>query len=455
MAPVGKHSKPSGDVAAGGSSSVPQASPGTRFAHSDAQAGQDGASERTQVARRVGTRFKTSSNDAQAAARSYGQPEAQVSGAQEVPAPQETMRMPSARPMQPTSENFTAAPDLSQYTYEAQEPTKPKKLPFVVGIVGMIVACGSGLFSIVGIALGVAALVLRFRATKGDAGCKAPRATLVLGILALIFGVAMFAYVPKGAIEVSVRAEEWESSYGDVQIDVTGTTDDGEKVDLSVAVTPGQTKELDDLEAGNYELTVDAGELSFDDAVYQVDPARHSVAFDGKTDEAVEFVVTVDGQATQKLIAEKAAAEKKAAEEKAAKAQEEAEHKAQEEAERREKEEAEKKAQEEAEREAEEKRQAEEAAAASNTGDQQAEQQAPAESDVPETDSPAETTGVNTGDQSQTDTSAPGDPIVYYTPNGEKYHTEGCSTLSRSKTIEHGPRSEVSLTRDACEVCNP
>ena len=442
MAPVGKHSSPSGDVAAGGSSSVPQASSGTRFAHSSAQAGQNGDSERTQVERRVGTRFKTSSNDAQAAARSYGQPEAQVGGAQEVPAPQETMR-------------FAAAPDLSQYTYEAQEPAKPKKLPLVLGIVGIIVACGSGLLSIVGIALGIAALVLRFKAKRDGAGCKAPRATLVLGILALIFGVAMFAHVPKGAIEVSVRAEEWESSYGDVQIDVTGTTDDGENVDLSVAVTPGQTKELDDLEAGNYELTVDAGELSFDDAVYQADPAQHSVAFDGKNDEAVEFAVTVDGQATQKLIAEKAAAEKKAAEEKAAKAQEEAERKAQEEAERREKEEAEKKAQEEAEREAEEERQAEEAAAASNTEDQQAEQQIQQESGASESTGVVSdnqeqgATGESSNSQNQTN-----DRTVYVTNTGDRYHSAGCSSLRKSK-IPMSISDAQAQGYTPCGNCNP
>ena len=441
MASVGKHLKPSGSSAAGGSSSAPSASVGRRFAHSEVQPDQGAAAGQTQATRRVGTRFKNSANDGQSA----------VQGDL---ASQETVRMPSARPMQPTSASSAAAPDLSQYTYEAREPVKPKKLPLVLGIAGTIVACGSGLFSIVGIALGVAALVLRFRAKKAGAGCKAPRATLVFGILALVFGVAMFAYVPKGAIEISVRAEEWEGSYGDVQVDVTGTTDEGESVDLSVAVTPGQTKELDDLEAGSYELTVDAGELSFDDVVYQVDPAQHSVAFDGTTDEAVEFAVTVDGQATQKLIAEKAAAEKKAAEEKAAKEQEEAERKAQE-AEKREKEEAEKKAQEEAERQVEEERQAEEAAATSSAEDQQDEQQIQQESGT------GESAGVISGNQEQgaaeespNNQNQSNDRTVYVTNTGEKYHSAGCSSLRKS-SIPMSISDAQAQGYTPCGNCNP
>lgn len=43
---------------------------------------------------------------------------------------------------------------------------------------------------------------------------------------------------------------------------------------------------------------------------------------------------------------------------------------------------------------------------------------------------------------------------VYWTPNGEKYHRQTCSTLSRSKTVYSGTVGQAG-GRTACKVCKP
>lgn len=51
----------------------------------------------------------------------------------------------------------------------------------------------------------------------------------------------------------------------------------------------------------------------------------------------------------------------------------------------------------------------------------------------------------------------PVEEIVYWTPNGKSYHsTEGCRTLSRSKTILSGTVSEAIASGhgDPCDVCH-
>ena len=61
-------------------------------------------------------------------------------------------------------------------------------------------------------------------------------------------------------------------------------------------------------------------------------------------------------------------------------------------------------------------------------------------------------TSGDTDDSDKTSGSSSGG-IVYWTPNGEVYHsTSSCSTLSRSKTIYHGTIEESGKSRP-CKVC--
>lgn len=60
------------------------------------------------------------------------------------------------------------------------------------------------------------------------------------------------------------------------------------------------------------------------------------------------------------------------------------------------------------------------------------------------------------GSASSTPASDPQADVVYVTPSGKKYHRQGCSTLSRSRTVISMSRSEaVASGRDACKVCKP
>lgn len=76
---------------------------------------------------------------------------------------------------------------------------------------------------------------------------------------------------------------------------------------------------------------------------------------------------------------------------------------------------------------------------------------------VSSTQTSTESTANNTWETGSDYEPEPQGGIVYWTPNGESYHsTKNCSTLKRSKTISSGTVSEAIASGhgDPCNVCN-
>ena len=182
-----------------------------------------------------------------------------------------------------------------------------------------------------------------------------------------------------GTLSLAVSIEGWESSNQGVPVTVTGTSEDGQKVEQQVVVTPGQTKALE-LSAGSYDFAVDGSKISTQTVAYKSATVHES--FSGEKDVTVSVSVSQDAEATQELA--------RKAEEEAAKAEAEAKAKAEAEEAARAQAEAEAAAQAQAQAEAQRKA---EAAAAAQTNEQ----------------------------------------TVYITKTGEKYHHDGCQYLKKSK----------------------
>lgn len=176
-----------------------------------------------------------------------------------------------------------------------------------------------------------------------------------------------------GTLFLRIDIEGWDASRGDISVNVTGESQNDEKIDETVRVTPGKDTELA-YTAGSYTFSVSADDLSDDAIVYE--SGILGVTFDGTQDQTAVLEISQDVEATEAIAQQKAEKEARAQAEaeEAARAQAEAEAAAQ------------------AEAEAEARRQSE---------------QAPS---------------IQTNEQT-----------VYITKTGEKYHNSGCSSLRKSK----------------------
>ena len=188
-----------------------------------------------------------------------------------------------------------------------------------------------------------------------------------------------------GMVTISLSVEDWTGTDTAGTVTVSGTTDDGDAVQDSIALLPGDERLLY-YEPGSYTLAVDSAPFSTEDVIYASLSRTITV---GSKDLAVSLAVKKDAEAIAAKQAEKAAAEE---------AQRQAEEAAAQEAQRQAEEAAAQEAQRQAEAAAEAQRQAEAAAAA------QAQQQ--------------------TQQNEQT---------VYITGTGSKYHRDGCQYLRKSK----------------------
>ncbi|WP_455137669.1 hypothetical protein [Thermophilibacter sp.] len=177
--------------------------------------------------------------------------------------------------------------------------------------------------------------------------------------------------VEQGKLSLLVSADDEVAANGPFSVDVTGTPDDGEKINATITVSPGEPLDLN-YGPGSYTFVI-AGR-TVEETVYA--QAESTVEFDGAHDQTVSLVVQVDDEAT------KALADQRAAEE-ATRAQAEAEAQARAQAE----------AEAQARAQAEAERQRAEAAAPSQTNER----------------------------------------TVYITRTGEKYHESWCSSLRKSK----------------------
>lgn len=203
-----------------------------------------------------------------------------------------------------------------------------------------------------------------------------------------------------GSLVLRLMVDGWDG--GVVPVRVSGSQDDGEKVNAALSVKPGEDCELS-YSAGSYTFVVDGSDLTSDVTVYG--DAEKSVQFDGAGDEVVSLEVPVDVEATEEL------SEKRAAEE-AARAQAEAE------------------ATEQARAEAEAAAQAQAQAEAEAAARAQAEAEAAA--------------------QAQTQKN---EQTVYITNTGGKYHNAGCRYL-KSSSIPISLSAAVAQGYTPCKVCH-
>lgn len=211
-----------------------------------------------------------------------------------------------------------------------------------------------------------------------------------------------------GSLLLRVTAEGWGG--GQIPVRVSGSQDDGEKINATLSVTPGEDLELT-YAAGAYTFAIAGEDVASDSVVYA--DAEKDVEFDGSDDEIVLLEVPVDDEATDALA-------KKKVEEEAARAEAEAAARAQAEAEEA--------ARAQAEAEAAAQAQAEAEAAAREQAEAEAAAQAQAE-----TERNAQT--------------------VYITNTGEKYHNAGCRYLRQSK-IPISLSDAVAQGYTPCKVCH-
>lgn len=188
-----------------------------------------------------------------------------------------------------------------------------------------------------------------------------------------------------GMVTVSLSVEDWTGADTSGTITISGTTNDGDTAQDSIALAPGDERLLY-YEPGSYTLSVDGAPFSTGDVIYA--SATRTITV-GNNNLAVALAIEKDDEAIAAKQAEKAAAEE---------AQRQAEKAAAQEAQRQAEEEAAREAQRQAEAAAEAQRQADAAAAA------QAQQQ-----------------------------SQQNEQTVYITDTGEKYHRDGCQYLRKSK----------------------
>lgn len=203
-----------------------------------------------------------------------------------------------------------------------------------------------------------------------------------------------------GSLVLRLMVDGWDG--GVVPVRVSGSQDDGEKVNATLSVKPGEDCELS-YSAGSYTFVVDGSDLTSDVTVYG--DAEKSVQFDGAGDEVVSLEVPVDVEATEEL------SEKRAAEE-AARAQAEAE--------------ATEQARAEAEAAAQAQAQAEAEAAARAQAEAEAAAQAQAQKN---------------------------EQTVYITNTGGKYHNAGCRYL-KSSSIPISLSAAVAQGYTPCKVCH-
>ena len=263
--------------------------------------------------------------------------------------------------------------------------------------------------------------VSNFREGKDESRRWINRAISLSVVMALLFGTTLSlgcssgqssdtaGEQTKGVLSFQVVVDEQDDLKKPLTVTVSGTTDDGEKIEDKYKAVPGQEYDLD-YGGGEYVFTLDT------DAKYNGEiiclAATENCSFDGEEDEMVVLHTAKDVEATD--AAEKAIEEQKAAKEKAA-----AEEQAQKEAE---------------EAEAERQRIAEEEAAAAAAEQQRAEEEAAAAAAAAQ--------------------SEPVDITVYVAAsgNGKKYHsTPYCSNMNDTRELSQSAAEAEGYT--PCKKC--
>ena len=154
-------------------------------------------------------------------------------------------------------------------------------IPFWIAIAAVVFALFARRIPWVGALAGIASIALLHVCKVPRKHLKFPRLTVALSALAIVCCGLLSTYNPQpGFIRLSVDAPSWRQSYGDVLVDVTGTTDSGKHVKESVSVSPGTDRILDDLETGDYVFTVQDSSLEQGEELFEPAQGQYSCSLE-------------------------------------------------------------------------------------------------------------------------------------------------------------------------------
>lgn len=288
---------------------------------------------------------------------------------------------------------------------------KLRLVPFTLAVVGIVLAVlgsASVALKVIALCLGIAALVVRKACGIPRELQKAPRATLALSIITIVLGLMLAAAASQGTSNLSIRVDTGDWRDDTVTVRVQGADDSTSSFDKAFEVKNGESVVVSGAQAGTYQFTVDDSNMIDGTNVYraEINPPRWN--FDKHQDKEIRVSIVLDQEKTKQ--AQDDAAQKAA-------------------------------------KEAEEQKAAEEAAAA-----QQAEEEAAKK--AAEEEAAAQQAAEAQAAQESSSASEPTERTVYITDTGSKYHTAGCSSLSKS---EHAISLSSAKAQgyEPCKRCKP
>lgn len=191
----------------------------------------------------------------------------------------------STQSSEPTEEDFANA------GYLPPEGTS-FNAPFRVAVAALAAAFFSRAVPWLGVLLGVAAIALLVASKIPRRYLRYPRATGALGVLAIAVCGFLSVYNPQpGTVNISIDAPSWRQGYGEVLVEVNGTTTAGDEVNETVGVMPGSAVTLDDLETGTYELSIDESCLEHEDELFEPTEPAASLSLGLEDDVEIEFAL--------------------------------------------------------------------------------------------------------------------------------------------------------------------
>lgn len=181
--------------------------------------------------------------------------------------------------------------DFARVSYRYPEG-KTFAAPLFLGIASLILGMCGQVLPLVGAGLGVFALVTRSLSRVPREYHKSPRLATAFAILGILASVALAVPIPQpGTISLTVDAPEWKDSYGDVTVQVTGKTAQGEDFHDSLEVEPNSPYTLDGYETGSYTFSIDENDLEKDDALYE--PQLDGYGCELELDRDVELTISL------------------------------------------------------------------------------------------------------------------------------------------------------------------
>ena len=164
--------------------------------------------------------------------------------------------------------------------------------PFMIAVAALAAAFFSRAVPWLGVLLGVAAIAVLVVSKVPRQYLRYPRATQALGVLAVALCGFLSVYNPQpGSVSISIDAPSWRQGYGEVLVEVNGTTTAGDAVNETVGVMPGLAVTLDDLETGTYELSIDESCLEHEDELFKPTEPVASLSLGLEDDVEIEFAL--------------------------------------------------------------------------------------------------------------------------------------------------------------------